>query len=322
MKRAIIIVISTLLPAVLLLMVIHILSNHHAGFAIRMPGSAPAVKHLPSTCKGKQTISKPFFGVAEKNPVVNLHYAQSLTGIKPDVISYYTPFGAPYDEHTICAVGAYSVPLIQWNPRIVTMDGILSGRYDRYLERYAKNLTRYRAPVILSFGHEMNGNWYSWGAGHTDPALFIAAWRHIHDRMKSATNIVWLWNPNRVSGQAQNLSVWYPGSAYVDVIGLDGYYRQQGEVFDRVFGRSLRELHRIAPEKPVILAETGVNKNQQTFAAQFANLLSGVKRWGITGVIWFDVDAKQDWRLNAFRGAEIGKALCSANGYACPPRRR
>ena len=35
-------------------------------------------------------------------------------------------------------------------------------------------------PVILSFGHETNGNWYSWAYRHaSQQAAFVAAWRHI-----------------------------------------------------------------------------------------------------------------------------------------------
>ena len=57
--------------------------------------------------------------------------------------------------------------------------GIASGSYDGYLSAYAEAVRAYRHPVILSFGHEMNGNWYSWGYRNTSPAVFVAAWRHI-----------------------------------------------------------------------------------------------------------------------------------------------
>ena len=56
---------------------------------------------------------------------------------------------------------------------------IASGKYDGYLSAYAEAVRAYRHPVILSFGHEMNGNWYSWGYKNTSPAVFVAAWRHI-----------------------------------------------------------------------------------------------------------------------------------------------
>jgi beta-mannanase len=194
---------------------------------------------------------------------------------------------------------------------------IVSGKYDHYLQHYARNLARYQAPVMVSFGHEMNGTWYVWGNGHVKPAIFIAAWRRIHTEMRSAKNVIWLWNPNRLSGTVRSLEDWYPGDSYVDLIGLDGYYRGRLATFDGLFGSSLRELHRMAPHKPVILAETAVNPRDKLFAAQVNNLFRGVKRWGLTGVIWFDINAKQQWSMNVPRGREIRKAICNADQNVC-----
>ena len=63
---------------------------------------------------------------------------------------------------------------------------------------YAKAVRSYRHPVILSFGHEMNGDWYSWGYRHTSPATFVAAWRHIVNAVPplDARNVTWLWTVN------------------------------------------------------------------------------------------------------------------------------
>ena len=63
----------------------------------------------------------------------------------------------------------------------------------------AKAIRRQRWPVVLRFAHEMNGHWYPWGAHRTDPADFVAAWRHIHDvfRTVGATNVIWTWTPAR-----------------------------------------------------------------------------------------------------------------------------
>jgi beta-mannanase len=49
-------------------------------------------------------------------------------------------------------------------------------------------------PIAVSFGHEMNGNWYPWGTAHTTAAQFVAAWRHIHDLFArvGATNVIWV----------------------------------------------------------------------------------------------------------------------------------
>ena len=71
------------------------------------------------------------------------------------------------------------MPLVQINPKGINLAAIASGHYDSYLSSYAEAVRSYHRPVILGFGHEMNGNWYSWGYRHTSPADFVAAWRHI-----------------------------------------------------------------------------------------------------------------------------------------------
>jgi len=69
------------------------------------------------------------------------------------------------------------------------------GQLCTYLRSYADAVIAFGHPVILSFGHEMNGTWYSWGYGHPPPATFVAAWRHIVRifRAAGAANVTWLW---------------------------------------------------------------------------------------------------------------------------------
>ena len=67
-----------------------------------------------------------------------------------------------------------------------------------YLTTYAEAVRSYAHPVILSFGHEMNGHWYPWGYTHTSPTTFVAAWRHIVTlfRQMDVRNVTWLWTVN------------------------------------------------------------------------------------------------------------------------------
>ena len=68
--------------------------------------------------------------------------------------------------------------------------------------------------------HEMNGGWFWWGA--KTPATFIRVWRHMFDYFtttKGLDNLLWVYGPNHGSKAAD----YYPGDAYVDVVGLDAY---------------------------------------------------------------------------------------------------
>ena len=49
-------------------------------------------------------------------------------------------------------------------------------------------------------GHEFNGNWYPWGIvnNNSNPALYVAAYRRVHDLVVAAgaTNVQWSWSFN------------------------------------------------------------------------------------------------------------------------------
>ena len=105
--------------------------------------------------------------------------------------------------------------------------------------------------VILGFGHEMNGPWYSWGWTHTRAKVFVAAWRHIVDvfRQQGASNVIWLWTinvdpPN--DNAIQNPARWWPGSTYVNWVGIDGYYLKQSWSFAPLFGPTIKIVHSLS----------------------------------------------------------------------------
>src|ERR1039458_6638574 len=105
---------------------------------------------------------------------------RNATGARPDVVMYYSGWYVPFPvRFATTTANNGAVPLVQMDPDGVSVAAIASGRYDGYLSAYAEAVRAYRHPVILSFGHEMNGDWYSWGYRHTSPAVFVAAWRNI-----------------------------------------------------------------------------------------------------------------------------------------------
>jgi len=68
--------------------------------------------------------------------------------------------------------------------------------------------------------HEMNGDWFWWGG--KDPATFIKVWQHMFDyfsQTKGLDNLLWVYGPNH----GKNTAAYYPGDAYVDLVGLDAY---------------------------------------------------------------------------------------------------
>src|SRR5580658_3317574 len=88
----------------------------------------------------------------------------NATGAKPDVVMYYSGWFVPFPTaFAATAASNGAVPLVQMDPDKISVAGIAAGRYDGYLTEYAESVRAYRHPVIMSFGHEMNGNWSTWG---------------------------------------------------------------------------------------------------------------------------------------------------------------
>jgi mannan endo-1,4-beta-mannosidase len=249
-------------------------------------------------------------------PVKSLPGYLASTGVTPNIAEFYASFGSPFWAGAFNAAESIgAVPLMQWNPEGIGIASIADGSTDGYLRAFASAIRDYRCPVILSFGHEMNGNWFRWGYEHTSPTVFVAAWRRIVDIFASeqASNVTWLWTVNaqpRGDPVVSPLAPWWPGAAYVTWVGVDGYYRTAGETFESLFGSTLPQIRQLAPDTPVLIAETAVNVGARDALAQLTDLFSGVSSQRLRGLIWFDIKAQEDWALEdnpavlaAFRAA-------------------
>ena len=241
----------------------------------------------------------------------------NATGVEPDVVMYYSGWFQSFPNgfaSTAARNGA--VPLVQIDPTDVSVAKIASGHYDGYLSSYAVALKAYRHPVILSFGHEMNGTWYSWGHGHTPPAAFVAAWRHIVSlfRALGARNVTWLWTVNIINdtqhGRIPSPAPWWPGSSYVNWVGIDGYYLKSSWKFAPLFGPTIGAVRKLTGD-PILIAETGAGPAAGQ-PAKISDLFAGIRAYGLLGFVWFDAANTQDFRISspaaiaAFRqGAKI-----------------
>jgi mannan endo-1,4-beta-mannosidase len=224
------------------------------------------------------------------------------TGVTPDVITYYSGWLEPFQTSFATTVAEHgAVPLVQINPFGVSLRAIASGQYDGYLGAYAATIRAFRHPVILSFGHEMNGDWYSWGYRHTSPAIFVAAWRNIVTvrRTLGAPNVTWLWTVNIVLTRHSTPSPapWWPGSSYVTWVGIDGYYYQSSEMFDPLFGPTIASV-RALTRAPILIAETAAAPAAGQ-SAKIDNLFAGIHLYGLVGFVWFDTIHIEDWRLTS-----------------------
>jgi len=223
------------------------------------------------------------------------------TGVRPNVVVYYSGWGEPFQNSFAKQVAKHgAVPVVQIQPTGIDLSAIASGRYDHYLATYAAAVLTYGHPVIMSFGHEMNGTWYSWSNGNSSPKAFVAAWRYIVNlfRTAGANNVTWMWTVNVIDAQADipDPGPWWPGSSYVTWVGIDGYYTSPNIKFVSLFGPTIVAIRTITND-PILIAETGAAGANQP--ASITDLFAGIRSYQVLGLIWFDADTRKDWQLTS-----------------------
>jgi hypothetical protein len=105
-----------------------------------------------------------------------------------------------------------------------------AGDYDNYFVALGKNLVAAgEANIDLRLGWEFDGGWYDWSATNPrDEASYAEYFRQIVDSMRSVPgeHFKFVWNPDAEAFGGEpgyNVTLAYPGSQYVDYIGVDAY---------------------------------------------------------------------------------------------------
>jgi Glycosyl hydrolase family 26 len=192
---------------------------------------------------------------------------------------------------------------------------IIAGDFDVDLRDWARDAKMFGSSILIEWGTEPNGNWFSWngkwnGGAREGPRKYITAYRHIVDLMRAegADNLEWVWHVNwydepEVKWNAfenyfpgENYCAWVALSAYGPITprtndGIESFRSKVDEAYPR--------LTTIAPGKPVIIAEFGCDlHNRHVDAAFWAksaldDLLSN--RWpAIIGFCWWNEGWQND----------------------------
>ena len=223
------------------------------------------------------------------------------------VYHVYAPFSDPLPTATLEAISAHNaVPLIDWS--CADENAVTAGAYDRTITDYAESLKAYGKPVFLRWYWEMNivSPMNKCGAA-TDPAGYVSAWRHLWHIFESvgASNVSFVWCPSSQAGASR----WYPGNAYVNWIGVDGYDREGegGAAVARVFGSFYREWS--GAGKPLMIGETGAHAPEQAAFLQAIRTQLPTTYPDIKAVVYFDsAGPAGSWTLTG-SGAAAFRAL-------------
>ncbi len=167
---------------------------------------------------------------------------------------FWSPWDKPYDQEIIAKKG----------PDRFNLNAINEGKWDAYIDDWGDAAKAIGSPMLVSFGNEMNGNWFPWSGSfyggktpvpgstpHANPTpipgyhvpmktpdfppvgpdVYKRAFRHVVDRVRArgARNVLWVFHANNYAEPNDLWNVmaqYYPGSDYVDWLALSVYGEQ------------------------------------------------------------------------------------------------
>jgi len=181
-------------------------------------------------------------------------------------------------------------------------DAVLGGHYDETIKSIAKVISELKSPVTIRWGQEMEdtGGRFAWSGWK--PSDYIAAYRRFYDLSHPiAIKAKYMWSPRGDS----NLTDYYPGDAYADVIGLSvfGFQKYDKGKFgrDRTFGEILKSGYDLVVGfgKPVVVAELGYD-GDESYVANWADSVTKLDAnfSQLAGVVYFDDKEGHPWPEN------------------------
>ena len=252
---------------------------------------------------------------------------QTRLGVNLDLVMFYQSFGgepALYASQFATARALNAIPQGAWQPSGVgIVDQILSGVYDPVIDDSASRCKAFGLPVHIRFAYEMNGNWTAYGPSSTTDANYILMWRRVVDRFRAAgaTNVQWVWSPNIWSaskGAVASPLGRYPGDAYVDIIGLDGYQNLTSSswlTFAELFAADHKQLVGLAPGKPFAVSEFGQGEPDARGSRHqwMQDALAAIPRMNnVRFVTFFDrnkLDGEGDYTLDVTGSDQAGATI-------------
>lgn len=206
---------------------------------------------------------------------------------------------------------------INWNVTPLFSD-ITGGTWDTWLESIGTFIAGTGKECILTFAHEMNvSGQYPWSQGDTGSgpgggALtsteWQAGWKYVHDKVNSTAGGLakWMWACSAwTGGTTVDPSPWWPGSSYVDYVGIDGYpntqYGQALGTFSGQIGKTVTAIRNLGWTQPIFLAETNLASMVASGGQSITSFVRDMYNAGCSGILEFE-DAS--WNLPQMSSAQ------------------
>ena len=177
----------------------------------------------------------------------------------------FNTFSTSYPNGTTFDVTKVSDPTsAEYKAMIVDID-VIAG--------YLKQFKNANIPVIWRPLHEAEGGWFWWGAKGAEPCKTL--WKLLYDRLVNyhgLNNLIWVWT----SSASTNAATWYPGDAYVDVVGMDIYPGENQHGSQYISFNKVREM--TGGKKIITLSECG-SAPDPALMKQYGDIWSWFMPW-------------------------------------------
>ncbi|MFC1693105.1 glycoside hydrolase family 26 protein [Candidatus Latescibacterota bacterium] len=242
------------------------------------------------------------------------------------IINVFIAWKDEFPREVFSEIDDETIVMISWEPYRDTFNeasilpNIAEGKYDDLITGFADSCKSFGKPVIIRWGHEMNGNWYPWSGSRLNRSaeIYKRAYRKIREIFKSekCENVTFVFcvNSSDVPAKKWNrLEEYYPGSDYVDYVGIDVYNWGNTKEWDSWFWKRSRwskpidiiskpyeRIIKLAPEKPILVCEVGTTSsggNKQQWMEQFFRSIQNNFK-AVKGFIWFDYNKETDWSIS------------------------
>ncbi len=152
---------------------------------------------------------------------------------------------------------------------VFSLENIVNGVFDSDLEAWGKAAAAFKSPLIVEWGAEMNGDWFSWSGAQNqqDTDLFKQSYRHIVSTIKAqgASNITWVFHVNAYDFPEEpwnTFEAYYPGDDVVDWLGVSLYAAQAPfddywDDFTEALDTAIPRFNALSNTKPVFVLEFG-----------------------------------------------------------------
>jgi hypothetical protein len=218
------------------------------------------------------------------------------------------------------------IPFINWKMP-APWSTVTSGSQDSWIAARADAFKAFGSPVYLAIHHEPENDMAQYGS----KADFIAGFRHIVDifRSRGVTNVAFSWTMMSWSfdvRSGQNIDQWYPGDAYVDLIGVDGYNWAPGRAGSKwtMFGTVFDPANKFAAAhgKPWMAVEYGTQEDPSSPARKgdwLKDALATTKGWPLLkGLIYFDENKLYPWQTDSSGQSMAAYGVVANDKYLDP----